>query len=177
MPAPPQSQAAASACQAEVMSPSFDLDFLTNADLVRLDAHTLQHHATSNSAKFEDSLHPLDHCSEMHDLQRAQSARPSACLHSSSADTAGHISVDAEGSSFMDESRMIVLQQQQQPRFPPALYESSQSNPVTSEDGPLASSGQGTFGDTPTTVHARAPLGPNHSPEAAEGIQDLGYVF
>jgi hypothetical protein len=86
------------------------------------------------------------------------------------------MSVHAEGSSFLDESRVTCLQQQQQPRFPPALYESSQSDPVTSEDCPLASSGQGTFGDSPTTVHARVPLGPNHSPEAAEGIQDLGYV-
>ena len=38
MPASPQSQAAASACQSEVLSPSFDLDLLTSADLFRLDA-------------------------------------------------------------------------------------------------------------------------------------------
>jgi len=173
MPASPQSQAAASACQAEVLSPGFDLDFLTNADLVRLDAHTLQHDAAAITAKFEDSLHQLDPCSEMHDLQRAHSARPYASLNSSSADTAGHMSVNAENSSFTDESRVT----EQQLCFPSALYQSSQSSPVTSGDGPLASSAQGTFGDTPITAHAWAPLGPDNSSEAAEGIQDLGYAF
>ncbi|KAL0044602.1 hypothetical protein WJX82_002238 [Trebouxia sp. C0006] len=143
--APPQSQAVASACQAEVLSPSFDLDFLTNADLVRLDAHTLQHDAASITAKFEDSLHLLQPCSEMH-----------------------------EGISFMDESRITGLQQQQQPGFPSALYQSSQSYSVTSEDSPLASSGQGTSDDAPTTAHAWAPLGPDNSSEAAEGVKDLG---
>ncbi|KAL0033021.1 hypothetical protein WJX77_011141 [Trebouxia sp. C0004] len=167
-----RSQAAASVCQSEVLSPSCDLDFLTTTDLVRLDAYTLQHDATLNIAKFEDSLHLLDPCSEVHDLQRVQSARPYASLNSSSADTAGHMSVDAEGFSFMHESRVNGLQQQA--RFPSALYESSQSESVSSEDGPLASSGQGTSGDTPTTAHACAPLGPDHSPEAAEGTQDLG---
>ena len=175
--APPQSQAVASACQAEVLSPSFDLDFLTNADLVRLDAHTLQHDAASITAKFEDSLHLLQPCSEMHGLQRAHSARPHACLHSSFDDTAGHVSVAAEGISFMDESRITGLQQQQQPGFPSALYQSSQSYSVTSEDSPLASSGQGTSDDAPTTAHAWAPLGPDNSSEAAEGVKDLGYAF
>jgi len=164
----------ASACQAEVLSPSFNLNFLTNANLVRLDAHALQHDAASITAKFEDSLHLLDHCSEMHGLQRAHSARPYASLHSSSDDTAGHVSVAAEGSSFMGESKMTGLQQ---PGFASALYQSSQSNSVTSEDGLLASSGQGTFGDTPNTAHAWAPLGPDNSPEAAEGIKDLRYAF
>ena len=164
----------ASACQAGVLSPSFNLNFLTNANLVRLDAHALQHDAASITAKFEDSLHLLVHCSEMHGLQRAHSARPHASLHSSSDDTAGHVSVAAEGSSFMGESKMTGLQQ---PGFASALYQSSQSNSVTSEDGLLASSGQGTFGDTPNTAHAWAPLGPDNSPEAAEGIKDLRYAF
>jgi len=170
MPASPQSQAAASACQAELLSPSFDLDFLTNADLVRLDA-------TSNIAKSEEFLNLLHPCSEMHDLQRAHSARPQASLPSSSADTAGHMSDAAEGSSFTSESQMTGLPQPQQPHFPSALYHSSQSFSVTSEDGPLASSGQGTSGDTRTTAHAYAPLGPDNSSEVPEGIQDLGYAF
>ncbi|DBA66944.1 TPA: hypothetical protein ACH3X2_002058 [Trebouxia sp. C0005] len=176
VPAPPQSQAAASACQSEVLSPSFDLDFLTNPDLVRLDAHTLQHDTTSITAKFEDVPQLLDPCSKMHDLQRAHSARPHASLHSSSADTAGHVSIDAEGFSFTHESRLTGLQQQQQqqPSFSSALYTSSQSNSVTSGDGPLASSGQGTLRDTQTTAHAWTPLGPDHSSEAFEGINDLG---
>ncbi len=158
--APPQSQAVASACRAEILSPSFNLDFLTNADLVRLDAHTLQHDAAPITANFEDSLHLLDHCSEMHGLQRAHSAGPHASLHSSSADTAGHVSVAAEGSSFMGESKTTGLQQS---GFPSALYQSSQSTSVTSKDGLLASSGQSTFG-------------PDNGPEA-EGIKNLGYAF
>ena len=48
---------------------------------------------------------------------------------------------------------------------------------MTSEDGPLASSGQGTSDDAPTTAHAWAPLGPDNSSEAAEGVKDLGYAF
>ncbi len=170
MPAPAQSQAAASACQAEVLSPGFDLDFLANTDLVRLDA-------TSNIANSEDFLNLLHPCSKMHDLQRVHSARPYASLHSSSDDTAGHVSVAAEGSSFMDDSRITGLQQQQQPGFPSALYQSSQSDPVISEDGQLASSGQGTSGDTRTTAHACAPLGLDNSSEVPKGIQDLRYAF
>ncbi len=54
-----------------------------------LDAHLLQHDAASLTAKVEDSLHLLDLCSKMYDLQRAHSAGPHASLHSSSADTAG----------------------------------------------------------------------------------------
>ena len=176
MPAPPQSQAAASAYHAEVLSPSFNLDFLTNADLVRLDAHTVQQDVASITAKVEDSLHLLQPCSKMHDLQRAHSARPRASLHSSFADIAGHMSVNAEAFSFTEKSRVTGLQQQQ-PGFPSALYQSSQSKSVTSGDSPFASSGQGTFGDTPTTARAWAPLGPDNSPEAAGGTQDLGYAF
>ena len=176
-PTVPQSQGAASACQAQVLSPSFDLDFLTNADLVRLDAHTLQQDATSNTARSEDSLNLLHPCSEVHDLQRVHSARPHASLHSSSADTAGHVSAAAESSGFTDESGLTGLQQRQPPCFPSALYDSSQSDEVTSEDCPLASLGQGTFTNTPATAHAGAPSGPDNSLEASESIKDLGYAF
>ena len=173
-PTVPQSQGAASACQAQVLSPSFDLDFLTNADLVRLDAHTLQQDATSNTARSEDSLNLLHPCSEVHDLQRVHSARPHASLHSSSADTAGHVSAAAESSGFTDESGLTGLQQRQPPCFPSALYDSSQSDSVTSEDCPLASSGQGTCRNTPATAHAGEPFGPDNSSEASGSIKDLG---
>ena len=85
----------------------------------------------------------------------------------------------------MDDSRVTGLQQQQQPRFASALQESSQSDSVTSEDSPFASSGHGTFGDAPkvpcpdeaNTAHACAPLGPDNSSEVPEGIKDLGYAW